>query len=657
MPSLRYAHFRIRTKLSWLLLLVAFPFGLMTSSYVNQATKDIDFAARELDGVSYVQALSPLLFQLTRNTSGVAPENIEAIAPARQMFDPMFGSGEAVSAFLLAAGRSDPILALEQAQPALVKIADASNLTLDPELDSYYLMNLATVMLPEVVTSAALLRRAFAPYRSGSASIADFATLVSAASRFTRARDQAQNALTASFAGNPDGSVQRGMGEVPGQFLQAVHAVSQVTDGITTAHEAPLPPGYVADAEKVVDRQFVASRALMTTVETELRRLLSRRIDQHRSQMTTQLGLQLAFFIAIVVVTLLAARSLARPLAALSREVGQVSAGERQTIISGCDRSDEIGDIARAIDGFRRQLIESDQNRREMEAIEQRSAEERDQLVRDVASRFQCVAGDIVVNVASASQQLEAAANDMSSTASQAQTRSELVSEAAREASGHVTSMAVAAEEISVAVNEISRQLDESSRIAHVAVDHTRLTNDRMKSLSAAAGRIGAVLSVISDIARQTNLLALNATIEAARAGDAGRGFAVVAAEVKALAAQTATATHDIGGLVTDMQNATHSSVQSIEEISETIGRMSEIAIGMASAFVEQTAIIRDISSNAQRTASLTSEVSHTIDDVNAGARLTTQAAAQVHASARQLTDQSTRLAGEVDHLMTSLVA
>ena len=77
----------------------------------------------------------------------------------------------------------------------------------------------------------------------------------------------------------------------------------------------------------------------------------------------------------------------------------------------------------------------------------------------------------------------------------------------------------------------------------------------------------------------------------------------------------------------------------------------------MAAAFVEQTAIIQEISSNAQRTAHLTAEVAHTIDEVNGGAKLTTDAAAQVHISAHQRTGQSQRLASEVERLMTTLAA
>ena len=657
MGFLRYADFRISRKLLCLLLLVAVPFGLMTYSYVDQANKDISFASRELDGVRYLQGLTPLLFDLSRIATGLPPETIAALEPVRERYDGVFGSGDAVGSFLRAAGRPDAVQAFEQAQIALVKIADGSYLTLDPKLDSYYLMNLVSVVLPEAATAAAALRRGLEPFRSGYGTRGDLAILVSASSRFDRVRDTVQNTVASAIEGNVDGRVLAQLGDAPVALLRASHAVSNATVHIVLEPDSAPLVRLVTDAENAIERQFEAAALLSRVAETTLGGLLEDRIAQHQREMWTKLGLQLAFFVVIILFTIAAARSLTKPLVALSDEVARVSAGQRQTAISGCDRSDEIGDIARAIEDFRLQLIAADAARQDMAAIEERSARQRSLLLREVANQFQEAAGDIVASVAAASMQLEAAADDMSATAGRSQTRSELVGIAAREASGHVTSMAVAAEEIATAVNEISRQLDESSRFARSAVGDTQLTDGRMASLSIAADRIGSVLGVISDIAQQTNLLALNATIEAARAGDAGRGFAVVAAEVKALAGQTAAATHDIAKLVGDMQGATRSSVESIGQISATIGKMSDISTAMAATFVEQTAIIQEISSNAQRTAHLTAEVAHTIDEVNGGAKLTTQAAAQVHVSARQLTDQSKRLAGEVERLMATLAA
>ncbi len=110
------------------------------------------------------------------------------------------------------------------------------------------------------------------------------------------------------------------------------------------------------------------------------------------------------------------------------------------------------------------------------------------------------------------------------------------------------------------------------------------ITDSRIAELTRAAGRIGDVIKLITAIAEQTNLLALNATIEAARAGAAGKGFAVVAQEVKALAAQTAKATNEIGQQIAGVQAATQDSVGSIKEIGGTISRIAEIAAAITAA-------------------------------------------------------------------------
>src|SRR5262249_42620936 len=160
-----------------------------------------------------------------------------------------------------------------------------------------------------------------------------------------------------------------------------------------------------------------------------------------------------------------------------------------------------------------------------------------------------------------------------------------------------------ATEEMTSSVNEIARQVQNSSGIALDAVRQAERTDARIAELLNAASRIGDVVKLITAIAEQTNLLALNATIEAARAGEAGKGFAVVAQEVKALAAQTAKATDEIGTQIAAMQTATQDSVAAIKEISTTISKISEISTMIAAAVEEQGATTQEIARNVQETA------------------------------------------------------
>jgi methyl-accepting chemotaxis protein len=206
-------------------------------------------------------------------------------------------------------------------------------------------------------------------------------------------------------------------------------------------------------------------------------------------------------------------------------------------------------------------------------------------------------------------------------------------------------------------VDEIARQVAESSRIATEAVAQAQKTGARIAELSQAAARIGDVVQLITDIAAQTNLLALNATIEAARAGDAGRGFAVVASEVKALAAQTAKATGDIGTQIAGMQMATEESVTAIKEIGGTIARISEIAGAIAAAVEEQGAATQEIARNVQQAANGTSQVATNIVDVNRGAAETGTASSQVLSSAQSLSGESQNLKNEVERFLTTVRA
>ncbi len=199
--------------------------------------------------------------------------------------------------------------------------------------------------------------------------------------------------------------------------------------------------------------------------------------------------------------------------------------------------------------------------------------------------------------------------------------------------------------------------MQDSSAIARHAVEQAQATNARVSDLLQAANRIGDVIRLITAIAEQTNLLALNATIEAARAGEAGRGFAVVAQEVKALAAQTAKATDEIGSHIAGMQTATQDSVTAITRVGETIGRISEITETIAAAVEEQGAATREIARNVQQAAIGTGAVAADIGDVSRGASETGAASSQVLASARALAQEGDSLTAEVGKFLTTVRA
>jgi len=136
-------------------------------------------------------------------------------------------------------------------------------------------------------------------------------------------------------------------------------------------------------------------------------------------------------------------------------------------------------------------------------------------------------------------------------------TRVQTVAAAAEEMS--VNMVAAAAEEMSATIAEIASNTEKTSAITNTAVAQSEKASAQIHELGGAAQEVGKVTESITEISEQTNLLALNATIEAARAGEVGKGFAVVANEIKEFAKQTAEATNEIKGKISEIQDVTSS--------------------------------------------------------------------------------------------------
>jgi len=257
-------------------------------------------------------------------------------------------------------------------------------------------------------------------------------------------------------------------------------------------------------------------------------------------------------------------------------------------------------------------------------------------LSRTVATAQVKLADDFEKNVKGVVETVSLAAAEMQATA-------QGLASAAEETNNQASTVASAAGQLSSSVQEISRQVAHGTQISRSAVDDAERSNQMVSSLAESAQKISDVVKLINDIAGQTNLLALNATIEAARAGEAGKGFAVVASEVKNLANQTAKATGEIAAQTGEIQEATKTTVESIEGISKTIAQISEITTTIASAVQEQS--------------SATKEVAQNIQGVTTASQETGRSSEMLLSAADQLSKDSATLSGQVDGFLRQVRA
>ena len=348
--------------------------------------------------------------------------------------------------------------------------------------------------------------------------------------------------------------------------------------------------------------------------------------------------------------------SIARPISALTQTMADLAAGRNNITVPDADRTDELGDMARAVQVFRDTAIakgEADAQQAHVvealgtglealaggdmtytikqpfsadyDALRQmfnRTVEGLEQSLRQVALSSR--------SVHSGTTEIRAASEDLSRRTEQQAATLEETNASMTQVTNMVAETARGAMDVRTAVDSAHRDASESELVVGKAVL-------AMDAIEKSSQEIGQIINVIDGIAFQTNLLALNAGVEAARAGESGKGFAVVANEVRALAQRSADAAKHIKELIT----------LSGEHVLDGVARVGETG-QMLKQIVAKIGDINGLINNIADSAELQSTNLRTVSDaVMEMDRSTQQNAAMVE----QTTAAARSLAGEADQL------
>jgi signal transduction histidine kinase len=334
-----------------------------TYSLIQEKLIAIDFVRKELIGAKYAQAIRDG-YSLVPATFREAPYNpnsqtdfdsiLNSLTTVEEqssfetehLFNDLVESIRGLRTQVPGASDALVLQVLTKAQDLISRVGDESNLSLDPDLDSYYIQNIVIKGLPDLLSKLGELHSIFAQPLSDPART--HAMLLDGMIRSSV--EGIERDAAASYRGNADGHVKPATGRLIESMTAAVRSYLKDANAVLSGqgNSSSLNTSF-AVALRSTDNVWNASNAELTRLLTERRYDLVGKLFGSLVLNALVAGLSLLF-------ALMAYRQIALPLRKLEDHVTEVGKTKDYSLRINLDSKDEIGQLASAFNGMMAEL-------------------------------------------------------------------------------------------------------------------------------------------------------------------------------------------------------------------------------------------------------------------------------------------------------------
>jgi len=372
----------LRTSTKLLLLCGAFicSIVLSTISLIQEKHIAIEFVRKELVGERYLDALQQVYRAILAQDSELPTSTkaqqidagLKALAAAENESENGLHIAEPAQELMTAANALSSDVssndgsrfigdALTKAHNLASRIGDESNLTLDPDLDSYYMQNIVVKRMPDLFSDVAALRSLMSATPPAGLPVGSIERARTSLldGKIRASVDEIEQNVAAARRRNNDDQLKQTVGGAVGSMRSAVEAYLQAASSTIRGQ------GNAAQLARSYRSVLDSADQAWTTARTELERLLNKRLSGLLGKLYGSLlliglvgGLSILFAV-------MAYRQIVQPLGQLEGLADKVGQTKDYSLRIDLDRKDEIGRLARAFNAMLEDLAAARERERE----------------------------------------------------------------------------------------------------------------------------------------------------------------------------------------------------------------------------------------------------------------------------------------------------